>query len=41
MSFNWSDYLTLAQQLAGKANISSSQESRLRTVNSQQLTVNS
>lgn len=31
MSFNWSDYLTLAQQLAGKANISSSQESRLRS----------
>jgi uncharacterized protein (UPF0332 family) len=31
MSFNWSEYLTLAQQLAGKAHISASQESRLRS----------
>ncbi len=31
MSFNWSEYLGLAQQLAGKANISATQESRLRS----------
>ena len=31
MSFDWSEYLALAQQLAGKANISATQESRLRS----------
>ncbi|MGK7900010.1 MAG: hypothetical protein AB4352_01100 [Hormoscilla sp.] len=31
MSFNWSEYLGLAQQLAGKALISATQESRLRS----------
>lgn len=31
MSFNWSEYLGLAQQLAGKAQISATQESRLRS----------
>lgn len=31
MSFNWSEYLDLAQQLAGKAPISATQESRLRS----------
>jgi len=31
MSFNWSEYLALAQQLAGKAQISATQESRLRS----------
>ena len=31
MSFNWSEYLDLAQQLAGKAKISATQESRLRS----------
>ncbi len=31
MSFNWSEYLGLAQQLAGKAKISATQESRLRS----------
>lgn len=31
MSFNWLQYLGLAQQLAGKAQISTTQESRLRS----------
>ncbi|MDY6804909.1 MAG: hypothetical protein SXA11_14030 [Cyanobacteriota bacterium] len=31
MSFNWFEYLGLAQQLAGKAQISATQESRLRS----------
>ena len=31
MSFNWSEYLALAGQLAGKAKISATQESRLRS----------
>ncbi|NER33006.1 MAG: HEPN domain-containing protein [Oscillatoria sp. SIO1A7] len=31
MSFNWTEYLALAQQLAGKAKISATQESRLRS----------
>jgi len=31
MSFNWLQYLGLAQQLAGKAQISATQESRLRS----------
>jgi uncharacterized protein (UPF0332 family) len=31
MSFNWSEYLGLAQQLAGKSQISATQESRLRS----------
>jgi len=31
MSFNWSEYLGLAQQLAGKAPISATRESRLRS----------
>ena len=31
MSFNWSEYLGLAQQLAGKAQISATRESRLRS----------
>ena len=34
MSFNWSEYLGLAQQLAGKAKISATQESRLRSARS-------
>ncbi|MDF0552110.1 hypothetical protein [Kamptonema sp. UHCC 0994] len=31
MKFNWSEYLALAQQLAGKSQISATQESRLRS----------
>jgi len=31
MSFDWSEYLGLAQQLAGKAKISATRESRLRS----------
>ena len=31
MTFNWTEYLALAQQLAGKAKISATQESRLRS----------
>lgn len=31
MSFNWSEYLQLARQLAGKATISANREARLRS----------